>query len=106
RRFAHRPRAAHPAFDRQEGGRCPRPRAQGVEMTMAQSIDRTPIEENFPGLADLVPREAPEQVQARLWDGSQFEGELAGFFAKEQRLELRLADPGSIERIRFGDLQW
>src|SRR6185503_8206157 len=55
---------------------------------------------------DLAPREAPEPVQARLWDGSQFDGDLAGFFAEEQRVELRLGDSEGTELIRFGDLQW
>jgi type II secretory ATPase GspE/PulE/Tfp pilus assembly ATPase PilB-like protein len=73
-------------------------------VTQATALERT--EDNFPGLADLAPRAKAEQVQARLWDGSLFEGELAGFFADQHRLELRLRDSGGDELIRFGDLQW
>lgn len=50
-------------------------------MTQATALKQTA--DSFPGLADLVPCGAPEPVQARLWDGSQVEGELAGFLADE-----------------------
>jgi type II secretory ATPase GspE/PulE/Tfp pilus assembly ATPase PilB-like protein len=72
---------------------------------MTQAIATRPAEERFPGLADLAPRDAPEPVQAQLWDGSTVAGGLAGFFADQQCLEIHPGDDGA-RRIGLAELEW